>query len=302
MHRTLRLVALPLFGVLLLAGAMPASAGTATWKERFPSTRPPARSYASMAEDPALDGIVVFGGYGDSTYLDDTWLWSDGRWRRLFTSQKPPARANAGMTYDAPSGDLVLFGGYDGRHWLGDTWTFDGTTWHHRHPEGSPPNATGPSLFGDPVSGRADEYGGYDGQFYQLQTWRWRSDLGTWRRVFTSRSPSARSGAVAGLDAARHRVVLFGGLGDVNPYNTWTFDGNDWTLRHPAHQPPLSWGTATAYDPTLREVVAFGGGSSGGQLGDTWVWTGTDWATLAVARPPRGRARGPRSTRSSGAW
>ena len=288
MHRTFRVAVLPLCAVLLVGVAAPAGAATASWRMRFPTPRPSARWYQAQTSDPAMDGIVLFGGFGGH-FLSDTWLWSDGRWRLLHPAHHPTARANAGMAYDAPSGDLVLFGGFDGSRRLGDTWTFDGTDWHRQQPAKSPPRGTGPSLFPDPRSGRVDEYGGFDGQFYQLQTWRWRSDQRTWRRVFTKTSPWARSAAVAALDPVRHEVVLFGGIADVNPNNTWTFDGSDWTMQDPAHQPPQTWGAATAFDPVIGKVVSYGGGSPGGQLDDTWEWTGSDWKLLPASNPPVAR-------------
>jgi hypothetical protein len=33
-------------------------------------------------------------------------------------------------------------------------------------------------------------------------------------------------------------------------------------------------------------VIVFGGGSGGDQIGDTWLWTGSDWGLLKVGRSP----------------
>ena len=33
-------------------------------------------------------------------------------------------------------------------------------------------------------------------------------------------------------------------------------------------------------------VLLFGGGSGGGDLADTWMWTGTDWSQLTMTTSP----------------
>jgi hypothetical protein len=78
-----------------------------------------------------------------------------------------------------------------------------------------------------------------------------------------------------------NNVVLFGGLADVNPYNTWTWDGVDWTLESPATQPANRYDSAAAYEPHLRSVVIFGGGAGGTDIDDTWKWTGVNWSAAA---------------------
>ena len=108
-------------------------------------------------------------------------------------------------------------------------------------------------------------------------------------RLRTKHSPEARASGACALDDATGQVVLFGGIADLKTDNTWTFDGKDWKRRSPAHQPPVRFETASAYDPTLREVVVFGGGSPNGQLKDTWAWNGTDWIQLTPTHSPSAR-------------
>ena len=76
-------------------------------------------------------------------------------------------------------------------------------------------------------------------------------------------------------DAARQRVVLFGG--NSGPYldETWTWDGVTWTQRHPAQSPTGRGFMGLAYDAARRQVVLFAGG--GGGLDDTWTWDGNHW-------------------------
>jgi hypothetical protein len=73
--------------------------------------QPPARTNAVMADDPATDSIVMFGGQGKSASLDDTWIWDGSSWSQAHPSTSPPALGGAQMAYDPISHDLVLVGG-----------------------------------------------------------------------------------------------------------------------------------------------------------------------------------------------
>jgi len=77
---------------------------------------------------------------------------------------------------------------------------------------------------------------------------------------------------------------MFGGLGDVNPNNTWTWDGKDWTLENPVSQPPGRFYSGAAYDSSSGGVIFFGAGDS-----DTWVWDGSNWTQLFPANAPSPR-------------
>jgi hypothetical protein len=59
---------------------------------------------------------------------------------------------------------------------------------------------------------------------------------------------SCASAAVA-ANPFTGEVVMFGGLADVNPTNTWTYDGTTWSLQSPLIQPPLVYAGSAAFDP-----------------------------------------------------
>jgi len=86
-------------------------------------------------------------------------------------------------------------------------------------------------------------------------------------------------------DAARQRVVLFGGSGYAD---TWEWDGILWVQRAPASSPSYRQSHAMAYDAARQRVVLFGG-YGGGYLGDTWEWNGTNWTLFAPAASPSAR-------------
>lgn len=121
-------------------------------------------------------------------------------------------------------------------------------------------------------------------------TWEW--DRTTWRQRFPVDAPNARTGHALAYDAARRRVVLFGGS-DVSGVrsDTWEWDGVTWTRRPTALSPPARAGHAMTYDPVRRVVVLFGGSSTAGARlhDDTWEWNGREWSERVTATRPPGR-------------
>ncbi len=272
---------LPLLAVVGASATTP----TLTWTRLSPAISPPARSYLAMTYDGASRKVLLFGGFDGSGYLNDTWTFDGTTWTRVDTAVAPSARANAQMAYDRRTHQVVLFGGYNGIDDLGDTWLWDGatSTWTQAAPTHVPEAVTGPMVFTD-LDGRVDLFGGFDGNFYQDIMWRWAGS--DWRRVHLSMVPYARSSAGVGVNYVSKQIVMFGGLGDVNPYNTWTYDGQTWAMESPATQPLLVYASSTTFDPNLNTVILFGGGSGGIDQNTTWSWTGTNWEELFPVQSP----------------
>jgi len=99
----------------------------------------------------------------------------------------------------------------------------------------------------------------FDGHFYQLTI------------VAMERPPTGRSYPLqrsrlhvpqprVATNPTIDQVVLFGGLADVNPNNTWTYNGTTWTLQSPITQPLLVYAASAAFDPNINAVILFGGG------------------------------------------
>jgi hypothetical protein len=97
-------------------------------------------------------------------------------------------------------------------------------------------------------------------------------------------------------DAARQRVVLFGGSnGTANAFaDTWEWDGTTWLQLNLASPVPDRSLFAMAYDSSRQRVVLFGGLSDyflTGLADDTLEWDGTTWAPrLPVTSPTPGPA------------
>ena len=269
------------------ATADPDSVG---WVQLSPASSPPPRSYLAMTYDPASRKVIAFGGFDGTAYLNDTWTFDGISWIHVAAHRSPPARTNAQMDYDSVTQKVVLFGGYNGRNYLGDTWLWDGITsrWTQARPVHRPAAVTGPMLFPDP-NGGVDLFGGFDGRFYQYSMWQWNGS--DWTQLFPGMLPYARSSAAVAVNNVTGEVVLFGGLADVNPVNTWTYDGTTWTLQSPQTQPTWVYGGSAAFDPNLRAIVLFGGGSGGVDQNTTWEWLGfrLNWRQLLTTQSPPAR-------------
>jgi len=258
-------------------------ATSASWVKLSPSHHPSARVNMAMAYDPAGQNIVLFGGYDGTSYQNDTWIFNGTDWVQINTTVAPSPRTASAMSYDRVTKKMVMFGGFNGSQYMGDTWVWDGIaqTWTQESPATQPTAVTLPMLFTDPLNGHAEMVGGYDGFLYQGITWQWNGS--NWVQLNPTTVLWARGAAVVANDYHRKKVVIFGGLADLNPVNTWTWDGVNWTMENPATQPPWTFYSAAAYDPRIQAIVNFGGGSGSTQ---TWVWTGSNWITAAAQTPP----------------
>ena len=132
-----------------------------------------------------------------------------------------------------------------------------------------------------PSRGHIVRFGGTDvprgirGGTYEL-------DGDGWRRITTTRAPSARTGAASAYDSARERWVLFGGdSGTASLADTWEFDGNDWSLR--AVSGPPAGEHAMTYDAAGQRIVLY---ADAGGVAETWTFDGDAWSRLDGAAPP----------------
>jgi hypothetical protein len=114
------------------------------------SAEPGRRGAATLAYDPAIQRLVLFGGgqandsvlsTGRSDPLNDTWTFSAGNWTQEHPSSAPPPRMLMGLAYDVAGGYLLTFGG-QARNWTAsggltyreynDTWIYRGGNWTNR--------------------------------------------------------------------------------------------------------------------------------------------------------------------------
>jgi hypothetical protein len=187
------------------------------WRKLSPATAPSPRYAAAMAYDSALGNVVLFGG-GDqgATGLapNDTWGWDGTNWKQLTTGIPPPRAAHA-FVYDEARTKLVLFGGFESLlSILGDTWEFDATGWHERC-KPTPCSVAPRFLHGmayDRQQQRVIMLAGTDSSG-QARDDTFAFTGSTWEGITPGGGGGPRSGHVIAFDAARNRMVLFGGRG-----------------------------------------------------------------------------------------
>jgi hypothetical protein len=115
-------------------------------------------------------------------------------------------------------------------------------------------------------------------------TWTWNGTM--WTRLSTS-GPSPRYLASLVYDAARQRVVLYGGEAGVFPNitvlsDTWEWDGTTWTQRATIG-PSTRVHKAMAYDRARGRAVLYGGfNDAQGEIRDVWEWDGAAWTQRAT--------------------
>ena len=276
------------------ASGTPAIAGSPSSQ---PTLVPRGRTDASMAYDPALGFVLLFGGANATmtypipfpTYrpLGDTWAFSDGNWTLLTPQGSPQARWGALMAYDPVNRRMLLCDGNSGAAYLSDCWVFTGNR--------SPSLYTWSSLVQSPPYPQARAYGGMaydvnDSEFVVFggvgasgvlgDTWTYNSTRGWHQLTFGSgHSPSARSNLTMVYDSADNYVLLSAGNSTTSgghqtagggapqssgpPHlqaDTWIFRGGSWTnvTQQIAQYFPRE-GPASAYDGIDGYVLEFGG-------------------------------------------
>ena len=204
-------------------------------------------------------------------------------WMPRQPSTSPPPQSYSSMSYDAARHRTVLFNG--------DTWEWDGTTWSEKAPATSPSPRSYTEMAYDRASRRTVLFGGGSDAGTNLNdTWAW--DGTTWTELHPATSPAPRALMEMAYDPVNRGIVLFGGIGGVGPYgtplyDTWLWQGSNWTERHPTKHPATLPGEF-AYDPGTKSDVMFGGslyGTLDTTVGETWEWKGTDWTQRAVVGP-----------------
>src|SRR2546426_452992 len=255
---------------------------------------PPARYSPAMAYDSESARTVLFGGQGNSGFLDDTWAYdfNANMWTNMTPAITPPSRYKHAMAYDSKSDRVILFGGNSyGNAVFNDTWAYDfnTNTWTDMTPTARPLGRSDHAMAYDSASDRVILFGG---GFYD--TWAYDFNTNTWTDMTQTSGPPGRDGPAMAYDSATDRVILFGGSvrsrGDCN--ETWAYDFNANTWTDLATTPPARYGHAIAYDSRSDRVILFGGLIGPYDVrNDTWAYdfntnTWTDMAPL-VGPPVR---------------
>lgn len=199
------------------------------WRE-LPIQGPKARHCARMAFDERRGVLVLSGGATNKGGVAsrETWELDGVTWRQV-DAQGPAGACHHTLAYDVRREQVVAFGGQAN----GDTlWAWDGGRWSRVDvPRPRPaPRALHAAAY-DSRRERLVLYGGAAGtKKLFADTWSWDGER--WVKAQAgAEGPGARTGApVMAFDAARGRVVLFGGgsTEDPAPSDVWELDGTRW--------------------------------------------------------------------------
>ncbi|MEM7201566.1 MAG: kelch repeat-containing protein [Planctomycetota bacterium] len=263
--------------------------GTA-WAVREVSPPPPARSALAMAYDTARERCVVFGGVDTMiSARAETFEWDGTTWTQKAPPQSPLGRFSMAMVYDEARAEMVLFGGVTSSGEVQETWTYDGVTWVQKTTSRRPPVATGHRmvydrrrqlvvLFGGELAGTSTP---------SNETWTW--DGTDWARLALTGSPPAREQHAMAYDAARDRVIVFGGQGELfmPPFykdDTWEWDGTEWRARVLNPRPNPRALLAASYDEAREQIVMLSGWSGSVSIPnrDTWLYEPTVPASVTA--------------------
>lgn len=245
-----------------------------------------ARAYAAMSPTSTMPGepALLFGGYAQTGFLDDTWLFVTGRWQRQFLARVPPARSHHGMAYDSARGRVVLFGGLTSGGAIGDTWEFDGQQWIEHTPTVSPPPRQNARLAYDPALGVV-VMGGLAGVERLADTWAWNGT--TWSQL-ASTLPTIAGATTHLAHVPDGGGTLFACVSENAPLQPRLLEWN------PASS---SWSSVGPCIEAVDWIVArplLGGGTELAALdhdGASWTWNGTTWiAAAGVSVPGYGHA------------
>lgn len=164
------------------------------------------------------------------------------------SAANPSPRNYARMAHDAQSDATILFGGRvgvdlaTGRAYASDeTWAFVGKRWLQLFPSHHPEARSVHAMAYDSKEDRIVLFGGRVEIEDQdavppllADTWEWTGS--DWVSISTPTAPAARLYHSMVYDAARDRIVLYGGevmkadgSATEPTYDTWEYDGTTWT-------------------------------------------------------------------------
>lgn len=290
------------------------------WTDVSSTTRPPARKLHGMAFDPVGRRVLMSGGSSGATA--ETWAWNGVSWARLAMSgfTTPAVLVTMGR-----EGYVAGISAGQNARWNGTAWvTIDGSVtpafpfahgagavdvagrrvvihggtaltttvvWSGAWTRLPQPIGVGPGTLGYAAMAFDEKrrefvlFGGSAGGASPDSGRTWVFDGATWTERVPATAPSPRASLAMAYDAARERVVLFGGNDSTGKLgDTWVWDGALWTERPGAGPSPRS-DAAMTYDPVAQTIVLFGGDGGNGELSDTWLWNGTAWTRQLVSGP-----------------
>lgn len=274
--------------------------GSPAWTQLSPAgaSAPSARYGASAIHDPPRDRWLVFGGF-DGALKNDVWSLSlpgSTSWTEIVPAGDPPTpRVSHRAVYDPASDRMLLLGGGGATFELpSDVWALslaEPTAWDRILADAAPPGRLAHTAIYDPTRERMVMFAGQSGSAMNDV---WTLSLGespTWTALETSGTPPPpRSDHAAVHDAARDRMLVFGGSFTSETWELTLGEPPTWGPLATSGGPPAARVSHTAIlDPMRDRLIVFGGSTETQLLDDVWALSLStlEWSELepAGARP-----------------
>ena len=263
------------------------------WTEIQPSgTLPPARSGHTLIFDAGRNRLVAFGGQA-SGFFSDVWAFDLTRrtWSRLSADDAGPTkRYGHSAVYEPGRGRMIISHGFTSAGRFDDTWAFNlaANTWNNLSPAGTRPlrRCLHHAVL-DAAAGQMYLYGGCSsgsGPCPQGDLWSFDLATNTWteRTPQNNLPPREHYGMV--FDAARSRLVVFGGNGNGLLNDTWEYNSLQGSWLMPTVSGPSPSARSrheSAYAMDRGASFFFGGSTASGSTNELWMLG----AGAAVVRP-----------------
>ncbi len=218
---------------------------------------PGARWGQVLIYSPSNNNILLFGGTnkGGGSYLNDTWIWKNGKWKHL-DIPGPMARGFCAVAFHEKRKTIILHGGRgnDGVTYS-DLWEWNGLNWTQIEPNSSY-KADHHQMVYLKNQQALFAFGGWDGEEVRGHSWMWQD---SWR-VLDISSPPKRAAFGMAYNKKTKKVNLFGGLWVNGQYaDLWEYSDECWTpLSGPYDHSSLDHHTMI-YDDKLKRIIGFGG-------------------------------------------
>lgn len=215
----------------------------------------------------------------------------------------PTGRGEQSGVWDPCNNRIILFGGNDQqpaqcanagpKNYLGDTWAYsqEFENWYRITTSNAPPARGRHSAVFDPIRKQAVIFGGKFREpsstgNYQMfnDTWAFNVNTDTWTQLATTgETPTPRANSAMVFDAARDRILLFGGSTDPNGLtfqpraDMYSLDMKTlvWRLEPTSNTPPRRLFHAMVIDSTHDRLLVFSGGDENAFFGpfyhDLWA-------------------------------
>jgi hypothetical protein len=251
------------------------------WTQKNPSPSPGSRNAHAMAYDTKRNLVFMFGGTAGG---DETWVYdaTGDAWTNKNPSAKPTARTDAKVVYEPVTDRFLMFGGKAGSARTDEMWAYDPTnnSWMQLPIPQKPSARHRHAMVLDPVARKIVLQGGCienncASQFSD-ETWVLDPTAGGWTQKTPNPNPGQRDDHTLVFDAKNGRALTccgyVGGTGHSN--DVWSYDtaGDKWTDAGATGGPSPRYSYDWAWDASQGVAVLFGGQTSSGTIGDTWVY------------------------------